>query len=202
MTFPDQSHINRVRDALYQRSGNGASVMVGSGFSRSALNTRPDAKALPTWNELASEMLHKLYPQEPRETSAPDDPLRLAQEYEAAFGRGELHRFLQQLVRDGDFKPGDTHTRLLRLPWRDVFTTNWDTLLERARTSAAKRAYSVVHTMDEIPLANRPRIVKLHGSFPASFPLIFTEEDYRTYPTKFAPFVNTVQQAMMYPCSV
>ena len=197
MHVPDQSHINQVRDALWQRSGGGASVMVGSGFSRSALNIRPDAKALPTWNELASEMLHNLYPQEPRETSAPDDPLQLAQEYNAAFGRGELHRFLQQLVRDGDFKPGDTHTRLLRLPWRDVFTTNWDTLLERARTSAAKRAYSVVRTMDEIPLANRPRIVKLHGSFPASFPLIFTEEDYRTYPTKFAPFVNTVQQAMM-----
>ena len=171
--------------------------MVGSGFSRSALNIRPDAKALPTWNELASEMLHNLYPQEPRETSAPDDPLQLAQEYYAAFGRGELHRFLQQLVRDGDFKPGDPHTRLLRLPWRDVFTTNWDTLLERARTSAAKYAYSVVRTMDEISLANRPRIVKLHGSFPAYFPLIFTEEDYRTYPTKFAPFVNTVQQAMM-----
>ena len=196
MHVPDQSHINQVRDALWQRSG-GASVMVGSGFSRSALNIRPDAKALPTWNELASEMLHNLYPQEPRETSAPDDPLQLAQEYDAAFGRGELHRFLQQLVRDGDFKPGDPHTRLLRLPWRDVFTTNWDTLLERARTSAAKYAYSVVRTMDEIPLANRPRIVKLHGSFPAYFPLIFTEEDYRTYPTKFAPFVNTVQQAMM-----
>ena len=171
--------------------------MVGSGFSRSALNIRPDAKALPTWDELAREMLRKLYPQEPGETSVPGDPLRLAQEYEAAFGQGELHRFLQQLVRDDDFKPGDTHTRLLRLPWRDVFTTNWDTLLERARTSAAENAYSVVRTMDEIPLANRPRIVKLHGSFPASFPLIFTEEDYRTYPTKFAPFVNTVQQAMM-----
>ena len=197
MRFPDQSHINQVRDALWQRSGGGASVMVGSGFSRSALNIRPDAKALPTWDGLASEMLHKLYPQEPRKTSAPDNPLRLAQEYDASFGRGELHRFLQQLVRDGDFKPGDPHTRLLGLPWRDVFTTNWDTLLERARTSAAKYAYSVVRTMDEIPLANRPRIVKLHGSFPASFPLIFTEEDYRTYPTKFAPFVNTVQQAMM-----
>ena len=197
MRVPDQSHINQVRDALWQRSGGGASVMVGSGFSRSALNIRPDAKALPTWDDLVRQMLHKLYPQEPGETSAPDDPLRLAQEYEAAFGRGDLHRFLQQLVRDDDFKPGDTHTRLLRLPWRDVFTTNWDTLLEQARTSAAERAYSVVRTMDEIPMANRPRIVKLHGSFPASFPLIFTEEDYRTYPTKFAPFVNTVQQAMM-----
>ena len=197
MLVPDQSHINRVRDALWQRSGGGASVMVGSGFSRNALKTRPDAKALPMWDELAGEMSHELYPQEAGGPSALDGPLRLAQEYETAFGRNHLHRFLQQLVRDEDFIPGGIHIRLLRLPWRDVFTTNWDTLLEQTQTSVAERAYSVVRSMDEIPLANRPRIVKLHGSFPAYFPLIFTEEDYRTYPTKFAPFVNTVQQAMM-----
>ena len=59
------------------------------------------------------------------------------------------------------------------------------------------RGYNTVVDMDQIPLANRPRIVKLHGSLPAQFPLIFAEEDYRTYPTEFAPFVNTVQQAMM-----
>ena len=59
------------------------------------------------------------------------------------------------------------------------------------------RTFSVVRDMDEIPLAHKPRIVKLHGSLPAQFPLIFAEEDYRTYPTRFAPFVNTVQQAMM-----
>ena len=46
-------------------------------------------------------------------------------------------------------------------------------------------------------MTTHPRIVKLHGSLPSQFPLIVTEEDYRTYPTKFAPFVNTVQQAMM-----
>ena len=44
----------------------------------------------------------------------------------------------------------------------------------------AGRAYSAVHKMDEIPPANRPHIVKLHRSFPVSFPFIFTEEDYRT----------------------
>ena len=197
MLFPDQSHINQVRDALWRRSGGGASVMIGSGFSKNALKTRPDAKAPPTWCDLKKEIFKKLYPREAEKKLASQNPLRLAQEYKTAFGRGDLHRFLQQLVRDDDFKPGNTHTRLLKLPWRDIFTTNWDTLLERARSSVAERAYSVVRKMDEIPLANRPRIVKLHGSFPAYFPLILTEEDYRTYPTKFAPFVNTVQQAMM-----
>ena len=125
------------------------------------------------------------------------NPLKLAQEYESTFGRSDLNRFLQQLVRDDDFKPGSTYERLLKLPWRDIFTTNWDTLLERARSSVVERVYGVVRNMDEIPLANRPRIVKLHGSFPAYSQLILTEEDYRTYPTKFAPFVNTVRQAMM-----
>ena len=42
-----------------------------------------------------------------------------------------------------------------------------------------------------------PRIVKLHGSFPSNRPFVVTEEDYRTYPIRFAPFVNTVQQALM-----
>ena len=199
MSIADQSHINRVRDALWQRSGGGASVMIGSGFSRNALKARPDANDPPTWRDVAKAVYTKLYLQDGGGDpgTATSDFLRLAQEYEAAFGRGDLHRFLRELIRDEDFLPGDPHIRLLSLPWRDVFTTNWDTLLEQARTSVAGRAYSVVQNMDEIPLANRPRIVKLHGSLPSDFPLIFTEEDYRTYPTKFAPFVNTVQQAMM-----
>ena len=37
----------------------------------------------------------------------------------------------------------------------------------------------------------------MHGSFPSQSPFIITEEDYRIYPKKFAPFVNTVQQALL-----
>lgn len=198
MSIPDQSRINRVRDALWQRSDGGASVMIGSGFSRNALKARPDANDPPTWREVTKAIYDKLYPQGENNDlgTATSDFLRLAQEYEAEFGRGDLHRFLIELIRDDDFLPGDFHIRLLSLPWHDVFTTNWDTLLERACTSVAGRAYSVVRNMAEIPQANRPRIVKLHGSLPAH-PLIFTKEDYRTYPRRFAPFVNTARQAMM-----
>ena len=200
MSIPDQSHINQVRDALWQRSGR-ASVMIGSGFSRNAVKRRSDAPDPPLWQEIAKAVYEKLYPQSDNrgiaEASSASGFLRLAQEYEVAFGRSDLHQFIRQVVRDEDFAPGDIHKRLLRLPWRNVFTTNWDTLLEKTRSFVADRAYSVVQNMDEIPLAAQPRIIKLHGSLPAHFPLIFTEEDYRTYPTKFAPFVNTVQQAMM-----
>ena len=198
LSFPDQSHINRVRDALWERPNGRASIMVGAGFSRNADSTTRYADDFPLWRDIAEEMFKRLYPQgADTDTAVAYDALKLAQEYETGFGRSDLHKFLQELVRDNEYNPGDMHRRLLGLPWRDVFTTNWDTLLERTAPLITARAYSVVQNMDEIPLKGQPRIVKLHGSFPAQFPLIFTEEDYRTYPTKFAPFVNTVQQAMM-----
>ena len=205
MSFPDQSHIDRVRDALWRRTGGGASVMIGAGFSRCARKTRPGAPDLPTWMELTRELSDQLYPpgdtkdssSGARNVSSSGDFPKLPQEYKSRFGRSALHDFLQRLIRDEDHEPDEMHRRLLSLPWRDVFTTNWDTLLERTCSSVAERKYTIVRNKDEIPLRYPPRIVKLHGSFPSHFPLIITEDDYRTYHTEFAPFVNTVRQAMM-----
>src|SRR5207249_2970550 len=84
---------------------------------------------------------------------------------------------------------------LLELPWADVFTTNYDTLLER--TEVPGRNYQIVSTPNELTTAFAPRIVKLHGSFHAQIPLIITEEDYRRYPRDFAAFVNSVQQSLL-----
>ena len=73
---------------------------------------------------------------------------------------------------------------LVQLPWADIMTTNWDTLLERAADGAEESVYDVLRTVEEIPEARAPRIVKLHGSFPAHRPFLFTEEDFRTYPIR------------------
>ena len=75
-----------------------------------------------------------------------------------------------------DFAAGQLH-QLLELPWADVLTTNYDTLLERTAAGGLGQYYSVVRTVEEISAAVRPRIVKLHGSFPSSRPFILTEED-------------------------
>ena len=169
--------------------------MVGAGFSKNAVSKRTPGQTLPTWNSLAQSMRQRLYPG--GNSSQTNDPLRLAQEFESAFGPNALNGYLRNMIRDSDFAPGNAHEKLLSLPWRDVFTTNWDTLLERTAQSIVEHPYSIVRSTDEIPLAAGSRIVKLHGSVDARFPLISTEEHYRTYPQKYAPFVNTVQQAMM-----
>jgi hypothetical protein len=163
---------------------------------------------MPTWSELTERLCEKLYPPSDKSISRQRDQalkkahsangaLRLAQEFEASFGRTELNRLLKTFTPDEDYTPSDLHTDLLKLPWADVFTTNWDTLLERAVDAVIDRRYDVVRTRDDIPASQQPRIVKLHGSFPSNYPFIFSEEDYRSYPKKFAHFVNMAQQSMM-----
>lgn len=88
----------------------------------------------------------------------------------------------------------------MTLQWCEVFTTNYDTLLERASEDIVDHAHYVVACREDIPqskILNRRRIVKLHGSFPSQRPFIFTEEDYRRYPDQFAPFVNLVRQSIL-----
>ena len=204
-SFPDQSHVNCIRDALWTRSTGGASLMVGSGFSKNAEKSRPDAPEIPVWADLATSMYEALYPAHtgglspttPEAWLQPGAILRLAQEYETAFGEQNLYKLIDRQISDDYFAPGEMHARLLRLPWQDVFTTNWDTLLERTRPAIIPRAYGLVRTISEIPLSPRPRIIKLHGCLSIPSRLIFTEEDYRIYPVEYAPFVNTVQQSMM-----
>ena len=48
----------------------------------------------------------------------------------------------------------------------------------------------------DIARAKSPRIVKLHGNVPSG-PFIFTEDDYRTYPIRHAPFVNLARQIFL-----
>lgn len=203
--IPDQSHLNKIRDALAVWPVSNACVMIGSGFSRNAKKARLQADDPPLWQDIARNLYAELYPGDGSDVdpkvnlpqpSAADTP-RIAQEYETAFSRSGLHISLSKIVRDDDFEPGSLHKELLGLPWRDVFTTNWDTLLERADAEFLDSKYSVVADVEQLVSSRGPRIIKLHGSLPHKIPLIVTEEDYRRYPAEFAPFVNTVQQAML-----
>ena len=99
-----------------------------------------------------------------------------------------LEKILKQAVPDEDFVPSRLYKKLMELPWCDVFTTNYDTLLERTADQITNRRYNVVVCQEDlVNSSNAPRIVKLHGSFPSHRPFIITEEDCRTYPVKFAP---------------
>jgi len=194
VTEPDvpdsiRSYLNEIAERLWAER---AAVMVGAGFSKNAGHGFPD------WNQLGDLFYlkaHGITPDPARQKYL--NVLRLAEEVQAAIGRPALENLLRSNIPDLNIEPSGLHVELLELPWVDVFTTNYDTLLERASAKVVTRRYEPVVNKEDIPYAIKPRIVKLHGSFPSERPFIITEEDYRLYPHDYAPFVNTVQQALL-----
>ena len=173
-----------------------AAVMIGSGFSKNA-TPFSSAPPFPDWPELGNRFYQRLHGHEPLpRTNYLQVPV-LAHEIKAAFGRPALDQMLRDEIPDLMHEPSQLHVDLLSLPWSDVMTTNYDTLLERACRSVVSRRYDIVVNPDDLERSRRPRIIKLHGSLPTDRPFIVTDEDYRRYPLNFAPFVNTVRQALL-----
>lgn len=182
-------YLNEIAERLWAKR---AAVMVGAGFSKNAGHGFPD------WNQLGDLFYQKAHGVKPDSVKQKyQNVMRLAEEVQASIGRPALENLLRSNIPDLTIEPSALHVKLLELPWADVFTTNYDTLLERASAKVVTRRYEPVVNKEDIPYASKPRILKLHGSFPSERPFIITEEDYRRYPHDYAPFVNTVQQALL-----
>jgi hypothetical protein len=174
-----------------------ASVMIGSGFSKNAEGNEK-TKYFPSWIDLGNKFLDKLNEGcSSKKKKEFLNPIKLASELESTFGRPTLNSIIRASIPDNEFQPSELHKKLLILPWTDVFTTNYDTLLERTAENIFQYRYETIVNKEDLVWSTKPRIVKLHGSFPSTRPFIITEEDFRTYPANYAPFVNTVQQSLL-----
>jgi len=208
LQFNDFKYIELIRKRLwYGQEFGRAALMVGSGFSRNADQISEKTPKFPLWTDLGGIFFQSLYPKfslsedeyQKLEKQVLEEKTidQLAQNYENNFGRAALDDLLINSIPDNKYKPGYLHKLLLSLAWSDVFTTNYDTLLERTLPKIVDRKYDLVLTGDDLPQKQKPRLVKLHGSFPSHRPFIITENDYEGYPDHFAPFTNMVQEAIM-----
>lgn len=191
-SLPDYAALKKLASALWQQDGSyhGAAIMVGAGFSRSAASTGDTSKKLPLWNYFSKKLADEL-------GSGSTDPLRLAEEYCAYFGKQALHDLIKKEINDAAWAPSELYKSLLELPWSEILTTNWDTLLERASAEVHQPIYSVVTKQEDLSSARSPRIVKLHGTIDITKDLVFTQEDYRKYPQQYAAFVNFSRQVFI-----
>lgn len=190
-TIPEsiRSHLSQIAERLWSDR---AVVMVGAGFSKNASRDYPD------WAQLGDKLYEKAHGKSPTaENKSYISLLKVAEETEAIIGRPALDALLKSDIPDLSVEPSTLHVGLLNLPWADVLTTNYDTLLERACRKVIKHRYSIVVNQNDLPYAEKPRIIKLHGSFPCHTPFVITEEDYRNYPQERASFVNTVRQCLL-----
>src|SRR2546423_11632506 len=62
--FPDRQHVEQIRRGLWvERAVGQAAVMVGAGMSRNAEPARPGCGTMPTWENLITAMIDRLYPE-------------------------------------------------------------------------------------------------------------------------------------------
>ena len=186
-------YLEKIAEKLW--SGH-AALMVGSGLSKNATRNDPSQIDFPDWNQLGDLFYRTLLDKGHSNNERYLDVLKLAEQVEVVFDRPTLDHLLCSAIPDMGYTPSELHSDLLKLPWTDVLTTNYDTLLERARINVYSRKYDVVIRKEELVYSEKPRIIKLHGSFPSG-PFIISEEDYRQYPKNYAPFINTVQQTLL-----
>ena len=138
------SYINDIAQRLKEpRKYGDVSLMIGAGFSKNAQSKGMASMQPPNWSELAEKMYEELYP-EPLEVQEKEEwnkqriiktsgknVTKLADEYIANFDRNKINNLIEQSIADEMFVPGELHKRLLNLHWSDIFTTNYDTLLEQ-----------------------------------------------------------------------
>ena len=187
-------HLEQIKSQL---ASDQAVVMVGSGFSKNAkprddlAGQPPEFPDLPQLRQVFNAALDEISPDS---TDAQWETPRLARAVEVSVGRDELERLIREAIPDKWYEPSDLHSNLLRLPWVDVYTTNYDTLLERARPSDS--LYRVVVREGDLQGA-KPRLIKLHGCMEARRRLTITDRDFRQYHKDHKLFENTMKQAMI-----
>ena len=170
-------------------------LFIGAGFSRNAETN--SGHPLPDWNGLKNIFISELCQNDKnlfKGNFQNKDCLIIASEYEAVLGYDELKKSIERVILSESPKTSVLHKKLLQLPWSDVFTTNYDDLLEDADETGI---YSFVTNQDQISELLHPMIVKLHGSICKTEKYIITEEEYRTYPQKYPVFLNTVRQTLL-----
>jgi NAD-dependent SIR2 family protein deacetylase len=171
-----------------------ASVMVGAGFSSNA-DYEEGVASIPTWNGLGDKFYEKLYGELPKDKTYLD-VLKLAEEVESNYNRQELERMIGEAIPYEKLRPSELHYKLLQLPWMDIFTTNYDTLLEEAKRKS-DIDFETIKTDARLHLSKKHRIIKLHGCLSAQRDYVITQEDYRKYEQNHAILANTVKQALI-----
>lgn len=192
-----QRYLNDIAERLWN---NQASLFVGAGFSKNA-RLQTGAKLPPNWDELGDLFFEKSRNRKPNKNDrAYANVLRLAEDVENICDRQTLIDIIRSAINDDLLSPSDTHMQLLALPWQDVYTTNYDTLLERSverLKEQNKCSYTIVRNSQDIGMGASPFLMKVHGDINEPSSIVITEEDYRIYPAGHQAMINHIHNAIM-----
>ncbi len=146
--------------------------VVGAGFSRNAV--LPPNTSMPLWNDLGIEVAKRLG------KSYSGNPTAVLSEYCRECTKFELVKLLRKCLHIRTARPGTVHAEFAKLPFKQVLTTNFDFLIERAYDGIGK-SYLPVLDEDLLPFGQpdgETRLIKMHGDLHHPSLMVVTEDDY------------------------
>ena len=160
-------------------------LFAGAGLSLQAKNPADATVRLPLWWDLAEKVAKS------RNVNLADfngDILDLFDSIDQTRSRRDLEDAVRDQIPAHEFEPAETHTALAKLPWKRIYTTNYDDLLQRALKERTiiknERDFELLNRKDE----DRPKLVHLHGTLEEMHTL--TGEDYQTWQDHHPRAVN------------
>jgi len=225
-------YVNKIKEAL---KGGKISVLVGAGFSKNV-----DLK-FPSWDELLTPLVKDLYKDiyskslTKGKLKKSDDPsefdkkfvkkikeiksyLEIVDDFIKHKGYREAIDYYiyeqfkdtQKLYSSEDLK---IHSALLKLPWNNVYTTNYDNLLEQAnQCEDVKNKRDMIAHSSLLSTGPNGRIVKLHGTLDKEMKLdyynynfdddihcnlIISNDDYKFYPQRHEAFTSLMKISLL-----
>ena len=151
-------------------------LFVGAGLSHLAIAKDGSGRRLPLWNELMEQVASSCH----EDAEAFDgNPLDLFDAVAYAQDRFTLEEAVRKQIDDHAYKLSSAHFALAKLPWNSVFTTNYDSLLQRLldeKPVFEEQDYERI----ALPESERPQLFQIHGTLHR--PHTLTREDYRLWP--------------------
>lgn len=145
-----------------------ASVFIGAGLSIAA--------GYPGWAQLLEPLRLEL------DIPPIEDLPQLAQYFADAApgGRGHLERRIRSALEAVGTPPTPSHVLLSQLPVTEIWTTNYDSLIERAVADA--HVFVADTDLAGTVEPGKRRVYKMHGSLDPPSAIVLTRDDYEQYP--------------------
>ena len=148
-----------------------ASLFIGSGISRKS--------GYANWKDILRDCAEEINLNVDKE----DDLITLAEFYVKGRQRTKIDQTIASFFKDKNGKPSQVHRILATFPVRSIWTTNYDTLIERTLQNA-DISYSVV-TDDKSYVSLDPtakvKIHKIHGDVCCPSKCVITRHDYEKF---------------------
>ncbi len=178
-------HLTAIRELVVHAKNNQLGIFVGSGLSTEL--------GYPSGHKLAEKIANHFGIE-----FVGDDLPTIAERVLEERERGDLIKFIKSELMSAKTKNSNSYTKLVKLGFDEIFTTNWDISIEEEFKKSSLDIEKIV-TDEHLSIAGsgKPLIYKLHGDFDHLDMFVITRDDSLKIEETRPAIMNALKNSMV-----